>query len=105
MSIPLSIESPQAKTRKTPERQRSRIAVFLHAASIRFALVGLCAVVACQVIPGDADPMPPDNATAGAVRGVPPATTDVGEFSGRYHDGLPIYLFPRIHVIGYRSAE
>lgn len=101
MSIPLAIESPGPQSRKAPRRPRSRIAPFLRAASLRVALVSLCAVVACQIIPGDADP----TWSGETVKGIPPSATHVGEFSGAYHDGLPVYLFPKIHVIGHRSAD
>ncbi len=77
------------------------MAAFARAASTRLALVGLCAVVACQIIPGDADP----SRSGEAAKGVPVPATHVGEFSGTYQEGLPVYLFPTIRVIGHRSDE
>ena len=100
MSIPLAIGPSGAIGHKGRCQRRSRTAAFLRSASTRIALVGLCAVVACQIIPGDADP----SHSGEAVKGIPPAT-HVGEFSGTYHDGLPVYLFPTIRVIGHRSDE
>jgi len=100
MSISLTIETARAKGHAGGRRPRSRLAAFMRAASTRIALVGLCGVVACQLIPGDADP----SRSGETVKGIP-AATHVGEFSGRYHDGLPVYLFPTIHVIGHRTGE
>jgi len=101
MSIPLAIERACPQSRAGGRQPRSRLSALMRAASTRIALVGLCAVVACQIIPGDADP----SRSLETVKGIPPAATHVGEFSGRYHDGLPVYLFPTIHVIGHRTGE
>lgn len=93
MSMPLAIERPDADARKASSRAAARIVGRLRAALLRMALVGLGATAACQVIPGDAGSAPTV------------AAPHVGEFSGRYQDGLPVYLFPTIYVIGKRAAD
>lgn len=97
MSILLSTDYPAVQALAA----RPRLLAFVRAASIRAALIAVCAVVACQVIPGDADP----THAAESVKGVPSTATHVGEFSGSYHNGLPVYLFPTIRVVGQRSAD
>lgn len=100
MSILLAIEHSGANGHRGRCQRRSRTAALLRSASTRIALAGLCAVVACQIIPGDADP----SRSGETVKGIPRAT-HVGEFSGTYQDGLPVYLFPAIRVVGHRSDE
>ena len=99
MSMPLAIESPGADPRKPLP---ARIAGRLRTALLRIALVGLVATAACQVIPGDAGSAP---ATRNTVAEGTNAAPHVGEFSGRYQDGLPVYLFPTIYVFGKRTAD
>jgi hypothetical protein len=98
MSMPLAIENPGAEARKPLS---GRIAGRLRTALLRIALVGIVATAACQVIPGDAgSALAPRSAVADTN-----AAPHVGEFSGRYHDGLPVYLFPTIYVFGKRTAD
>ena len=66
--------------------------------------LGLVATAACQVIPGDAGSAPA-TATRDIVAKDANAAPRVGEFSGRYQDGLPVYLFPTIYVVGKRAAD
>jgi hypothetical protein len=99
MSMPLAIENSGADARKP---LTARIAGQLRTALLRIALVGLVASAACQVIPGDAGSAP---ATRNAVAEDTNAAPHVGEFSGRYQDGLPIYLFPTIYVFAKRTAD
>ena len=98
MSMPLAIEASDADGR-TPGP--ARIAGRLRTALLRLALIGLVTTSACHIIPGDAGPAP---ATSNAVEDTK-AAPHVGEFSGRYQDGLPVYLFPAIYVFGKRTAD
>ena len=99
MSTPLAIENSGTDARKSLP---ARIAGRLRTALLRIALVGLVATAACQVIPGDAGSAP---VTRNAVAGDAGAAPHVGEFSGRYQDGLPVYVFPTIYVWGTRTAD
>jgi hypothetical protein len=74
----------------------------LRTALLRLALVGLLTIAGCQVNPRDARGAP---ATRSAVAEETNAAPRVGEFSGRYQDGLPVYLFPTIYVFGTRTAD
>ena len=65
-------------------------------ALVGMSLLGLAALAACRAIPVDADPSPSEIADR---------TSHAGEFSGTYQDGLPVYLFPTIYVIGKRNAD
>ena len=99
MSMPLAIEGSGADARKSLP---ARIAGRLRTALLRIALVSLVATAACQVIPGDAGSAP---ASRSAVVEDTNAAPHVGEFSGRYQDGLPVYLFPAIYVFAKRAAD
>ena len=70
---------------------------------LRLMLVGLLATAGCQAISGNpgSTPATASNAAAGGAN----AASHVGEFSGRYQDGLPVYLFPTIYVFGTRAAD
>ncbi len=106
MSTPLAIENLGAAARKHFLRTPVRTAASHRTALIRIAAVGLLATAACHFLPGDADPTPPATAHASApAKAAPNAAHHVGEFSGTYHDGLPVYVFPTITVIGRRTPE
>ena len=98
MSTPLAIENP-GDTRQSCLSEPARIGGRLRAALVRIALLGVALTAACQAIPGDAGSTP-DAVTRSTPRG-----PHVGEFSGRYQDGLPVYLFPTIYVFAKRPAE
>ena len=101
MSMPLAIENPRADARKSFGRAPSDMVRRLRTAVLRVALMGLVATPACQLVPGDAGSAPATAASGATAKDA----SHVGEFSGRYQDGLPVYLFPTIYVIGKRTAD
>jgi hypothetical protein len=75
-------------------------------ALIRVALLALVAVVGCGAVPGPTDPAPSHGCRAGEpAQGNPRAVCHDGEFTGRYHEGLPVYAFPTIYVVGHRTDK
>jgi hypothetical protein len=100
MSVPPAYQRPcpnACEPRLWDPARRSRLA---RTALTRITLVGLITTAACSVVPRDPEPSPPATAVKSTT-----AASRAGEFSGTYQDGLPVYLFPTIYVIGKRSAD
>ena len=92
--------------RKSPRREPGFYTVLTRNALIRMGLLPLVAVLGCGTVPGPTDPtLSRAGCTGEPAIGDPRPACHNGEFTGRYHEGLPVYAFPTIYVVGPRSAE
>jgi hypothetical protein len=106
MSMPLAMVGLGRGTGKPLSRLLDHPFAFPRTALIRAVLLALVAVLGCGAIPGPAEPPPAQAAcVAGPTKGNPEPVCHDGEFTGRYYDGLPVYAFPTIYVVGHRAAD
>jgi hypothetical protein len=97
---------PRRAARKSPRREQGSRFVLTRAALIRMGLLALVAVLGCGAVPGPTDPAPSQAGCAGEpAKGNRGPVCHNGEFTGRYHEGLPVYAFPTIYVVGHRTAD
>lgn len=106
MSMPFARVGPGHATGNPLRRLLERRFALTRTALIRTVLVALVAVLGCGAVPGPGDPAPSRAGCAGEpARGSPKSGCHNGEFTGRYHEGLPVYAFPTIYVVGHRTQE